>query len=189
MIKTRGDEQREKLRQQFWPNEDAWTGESEKGWFFAPRTLPLVLGLIASKELSGKSDATRVYLELWSRHMSGGVIEMKHEGDHSYAAGYFGNRGIRTWQERMKILEKNGFIKTKHIGNQRYRYVLLVHPTAAVQKLRDADRVSEQWLNTYCARQIEAKEPTYEERKKTKTASKVVTMKAPKATQKKASAS
>ena len=124
MNKTRGDEQREKLRQQFWPSEDAWTGDNEKGWFYAPRTLPLILGLIASKELSGKCDPTRVYLELWSRHMSGGVIEMKHEGDHSYASGYFGNRGIRTWQERMKLLEKNGFIKTKHIGNQRYKYCM-----------------------------------------------------------------
>ena len=191
MNRTRGDEQREKLRQQFWPSEDAWTGENEKGWFYAPRTLPLILGLIASKELSGKCDPTRVYLELWSRHMSGGVIEMKHEGEHSYAAGYFGNRGIHTWQERMKILEKNGFIKTRHIGNERYKYVLLVHPTAAVQKLRDAGKgsVSGQWWDTYCARQIETKEPTYEERKKAKAASKVVTIKTPKVSQKKANAS
>lgn len=189
MDKTRGDEQREKLRQQFWPGEDAWTGENEKGWFRAPRTLPLILGLIASKELSAKADPTRVYLELWSRHMSGGVIEMRHEGEHSYAAGYFGSRGIRTWQERMKILEKNGFIKTKHIGNQQYRYVLLVHPTAAVQKLREAGKVSDQCWDTYCARQIEVKEPTYEERKKAKMPANVVSMIPSKISRKKAKVS
>ncbi len=188
MGKTRGDEQREKLREQFWPDEDAWTGANERGWFYSPRTLPLVLGLIASKELSGRCDPTRVYLELWARHMSGGVIEMKNEGDHAYAAGYVGTRGIRTWQERMRILEKNGFIKTKQVGNQRYRYVLLVHPTAVVQRLRDDGKVPQHWWDTYCARQIETKELTYDERKKAKATPKVVPMKTPKPARKKVSA-
>ncbi|HEV2351548.1 MAG TPA: hypothetical protein VG028_17085 [Terriglobia bacterium] len=175
MEKTKAHQKRVKLRKQFWPGADAWTGSDERGWFFAPRTLPLVLGLIASKDLSGRCDPTRVYLELWSRHFSGGIIEMKHEGDHAYAAGYVGNRGVRTWQERMKILEKNGFIKVQQIGNQQYAYVLLVHPTTAINQLRNAGKVPDIWWQTYCARQIETKEPTYKQRMKAKAEAKVVT--------------
>lgn len=177
MNKTQAHEKRVKLREQFWPDQDVWEGTQETGWFGAPRTLPLILALLGSKDLSGRCDPTRVYLELWSRHLSGGIVEMKHEGDHAFAAGYIGSRGVRTWQERMKILEKNGFIKTQQIGNQRYSYVLLVHPTAAVQRLYDTNKITKVWWQTYCSRQIETKEPSYAERMKSKKTQNVVPMK------------
>lgn len=165
-------EQRERLRNEFWPQEDAWAVGAETGWFRAPRTLSLILELVASKDLSGRSDPSRVYLELLARHIDGGVVEMTNEADHAYAAGYFGSRAVRTWQERMRILEENGFIKTKQVGNQRYKYVLLVHPTTAVQRLRDAGKISDLWWDTYRARQIETKEASHEERMKAKAAEK-----------------
>jgi hypothetical protein len=162
--RTAGGDRREKLRSEFWPHEDAWTGDNEYGWFFAPRTLPLVLGLLSSKEISGNVDPTNVYLELVARHIDGGVVEMLSPADHAYASGYDGQRGIRSWQERMRLLEKLGFIKTKKIGNQLFRYVLLVHPTAAIHHLRDEKKISDHWWNTYRARQIETKETFYENR-------------------------
>ena len=64
MIKTRSraQEHRDKIRRKFFPGEDAWTGENEKGWYKSPRTLPLILSLISSKAVSGRCDPTRVYL-------------------------------------------------------------------------------------------------------------------------------
>lgn len=187
MDKTKRQEHRDRIRKQFFANEDAWTGENEKGWFRAPRTLPLLLGLIASKPVSGKWDLSSVYVELWARHMGGGVIEMRHEGDHAYAAGYVGTRGIRSWQERMNLLEKIGAIKTKRIGNQRYKYVLLVHPSALVEKLRREDKVADTWMDAYTDRRQETKELTFEARRKAGAARKVVPM--PKAAAAKATAS
>jgi hypothetical protein len=168
------DERRAKLREQFWPNEDAWTGEGERGWFRAPRTLPLILALLSSKELSGNCDPSSVYMELLARHIGQGVIEMSNEGDHAYAAGYASNRGIQTWRERMKLLEQNGFIRTKKIGNQRYKYVLLVHPGTALQRLRDAHKIPDLWWDTYRARQSETKELSYEDRQKAQQPPKVL---------------
>jgi len=175
--KNRAQEHREKIRRKFFRDEDPWTGENEKGWFKAPRTLPLILGLISSKAVSGRCDPTKVYLELWSRHMGEGVIELRHEGEHAYAAGYEGSRGIRTWQERMKLLEKHGIIKVKAIGGRPYKYVLLVHPTAVVEKLKRDELVTSSWLDTYKDRQIETKELTFKARKKAKMIPKLVTMK------------
>src|SRR6266478_5398957 len=191
MIKTksRAQEHRDKVRRKFFAGEDAWTGENEKGWFKAPRTLPLILSLISSKAVSGKCDPTRVYLELWARHMGEGVIQMRHEGEHAYAAGYEGTRGIRTWQERMNLLESHGIIKVKQIGGQRYKYVLLVHPTAVVEKLRQEGKVDQVWWDTYRDRQLETKELSFKARKNAKTTPKVVTMKPAKTVVPKASAS
>lgn len=174
--KSSGAERREKLRKEFWPSEEAWTGENEKGWFRAPRTLPLLLGLLGEKSLSGNQDPAKVYVELLARHIDGGVIEMGHEADHAFAAGYDGPRGVRTWRERMRTLEKLGIIRTRRVGNQDFKYVLLVHPTVAIQRLRDAGKVSDHWWGAYRARQIETKEAPYEARTGAKKGQKVVRM-------------
>jgi len=189
VIKSKGQEHREKIRKKFFAGADAWTGENEKGWFYAPRTLPLLLNLISSKKVSGKCDPSRVYLELWARHMGGGVIQMVHEAEHAYGAGYKGPRGIRTWQERMNLLEKHGIIKTKRIGNQKYKYALLIHPTTVVEQLRLAGSVDEDWLDAYKDRQMETKELTFSARKKAGVTPKVVPIKMPSPVAVKATAS
>jgi hypothetical protein len=168
---------REEIRKQYWPKEDLWTGEKEVGWFPVPRTLPLILSLLSSKEISGKKDPSSVYLDLLSRQRGEGVIEMGHEADHAFASGYEGRRAVRTWQERMKILEANGFIRTVEVGNQQYKYVAIVHPTTAVQRLRDAKKVPTKWWNAYVTRKLETKEATHEQREKKKaSAQKVVAL-------------
>lgn len=168
---------REEVRKQYWPDEDLWTGEKEVGWFPALRTLPLVLSLLSSKEISAKKDPSSVYLDLMSRQRGEGVIEMGHEADHAFASGYEGRRAVRTWQERMKILEDNGFIRTAEVGNQRYKYVAIIHPTTAVQRLRDSKKVPIRWWNAYVARKLETREATHEQRqKKLEGARKVVSL-------------
>lgn len=157
---------REELQNLYWPTEDLWTGEHEKGWFPAPRTLPLILTLLSSKQISQKKDPASVYLDLLSRQRGEGIVEMEHEAVHAFAAGYEGTRAIRTWQERMKVLEQGGFIKTIDVGNQKYKYVAIIHPTTAIQKLRDAKKVSDKWWNAYIALKVQTREATHEERQK-----------------------
>ena len=156
--RTSGSERRENLRQQLWPKETCWTGENERGWFKAPRTLPLLLGLLGSKEISGNQDPAPAYVELLARHLGEGVIEMSPEADHAFAAGYYGPRGVRTWRERMRILQEAEFIRVAKKGNREFGYVLLVHPAVAVQRLHDAGRVPDQWMQDYATRRIETKE-------------------------------
>ena len=161
-IKSAAQIRREEIKIEVWPTEIAWTGEKpETGWFRAPRSLPLILMLLSSKSVNDKADLTGVYIELLARHRDSGIVDMVAPGEHSYAAGYTGTRGIRTWQERMKILEELGFIKSKMTGNQQYKYVLLVHPTIAVQRLHDAKKFPADWWDTYRTRQIEATEAPY----------------------------
>src|SRR5215472_1674592 len=142
---TAGAERRIQLKQDYWPKEPAWNGAGV-GWFKGPRTLPLILALLSDKKLTEGRDVARVYLELLARHMDGGVVEIGNEADHAYAAGYSGTRAVRTWSERMQILEQLGFIKSKRIGNQKYKLVLLVDPLVAIASLQKQGIVSGQWL-------------------------------------------
>jgi hypothetical protein len=146
------------------PGEIAWTGEKpEQGWFRAPRTLPPVLILLSDKKVTNtKIDAGSVYLDLLARHRDSGIVEMATEGEHSYSSGYPGQRGIRSWKERMKLLEDLGFIKSRQLGNQQYKLVLLLHPTVVVQRLYENKKPNDTWWDTYRQRQIETKEPSYE---------------------------
>jgi hypothetical protein len=156
-------ERRSKFRKQYWPDHDPWTGE-EDGWFKAPRTLPLLLVLLKTKSLRGKESPATTYLELLSHHYGGGLIELRSEAEHAYAAGFTGTRAIRSWRERIETLEKIGLIKTQGLGAQKLKYILLMHPVNVVQTLKKAGEVDGGWWDTYQARQLEVKEPTYEDR-------------------------
>jgi hypothetical protein len=157
MPQTAGSERRAQLKARYWEEDAAWTG-SGNGWFRAPRTLPLILGLLSEKELTGGRDVTPVYLELLARHMDGGVVEIGNEADHAYGAGYTGNRAIRTWHERMRLLEALGLIKSKQVGNQKYRLVLLVDPLIAITQLHKKGKVAAEWWEAYTLRLMETKE-------------------------------
>jgi len=161
MPQTAGAERRAQLKDHYWQNESTWNGTGS-GWFKGPRTLPLILALLSSKALTGGRDVSRVYLELLARHMDGGVVEVGNEADHAYAAGYTGTRAIRTWHERVEILQRLGFIKSKHVGNQRYKLILLVDPLVAVANLRKQGGVPESWWEAYSLRLMETKEADVE---------------------------
>lgn len=157
MPQTPGAERRAQHKARYWKQEESWNGTGS-GWFKAPRTLPLILALLSQKQLTGGRDVARVYLELLARHLDGGVIEIGNEADHAYAAGYTGTRAIRTWHERMQLLEKLGFIKTRRVGNQRYKLVLLADPLNAIADLYKHGRVPEAWWETYTLRLLETRE-------------------------------
>ena len=163
-VKGVADQRRDKLREKHWPNETPWrgAGSGEKGWFSAPRTLPLLLSIMKEKAVSRrKGEIGRVCVELFSRQRGQGVVEMESPDIHAYACGFRGARGVRTWSELMAMLEKAGFIKSKSGNGRRFDIVLIVHPVVVVKRLED--RIPEALLNTYHSRQVSAGERTYEQ--------------------------
>jgi len=141
------DQKREQLREQRWPDsgDRIWKGTREKGWWPAPRALPLFLQLARDKKIVGNTDCSRVYLELLSRDFGQGLVEIRDEDEHAFCAGYTGNRARRSWQERMRLLAKNGFIEIDPKGNRAFGYVLIVHPALVAAKFRRERKVTEEW--------------------------------------------
>lgn len=167
------------LRERLFPGEIAYE-PPEKGFIKATRALPLVLGLLGSKEISGDKDPSRVYLELLGRCMDSGIVELGSEAEHAYAAGYTTDRGVRTWRERMEVLEQAGFIKTKGLPAQKRKWVLIVDVDLAVERLQKTKKVPAEWTELYESRKHEigyvpkdrgsaVAEPTTERRRKTTT--------------------
>ena len=157
-MQNRKAAERTALRNKLWPGAKAWTGENTKGWFRAPRTLPLLLGLLRSKKLSGRQDPSAVYCGLWARHFDSGVVEITNEMEMAYEAGYTGGRALRTWQERMTLLKNLGFIRCQKIANQNNRYVLMVEPSEVIKMLAKKGLVDQDWLATYDVRRLITKE-------------------------------
>ncbi len=149
---------RSKLKKEFCPDEITWDGPDEMGYFCTPRTFPYISCVLRQKNISANIDPTSVLLELYSRHMGEGIIEMSHEDDHANASGYFGSRASRSWRDRMKILEDAGFIKAIEKGSRKYGYVVLVHPSIAMKKLYDKGLILDSLWNAYRSRQIESSE-------------------------------
>jgi len=174
---TTSFKRREEKRKEFWPEEDFWTRTNEAGWFRAPRTLPLILQVFNNKIINPTGiNPSNVYLELLSRHIDNGIIEMASESEHAFAAGFSSPRATRSWEERMEILEQTGFIKTVETSNQRYKCVLLRHPTVVMEELHSAydgkdgrkdagEKFHELW-KAFRERQIEVRELSYSEREK-----------------------
>jgi len=147
---TRADSKRLHLRDELWPNaEPLITRPDEKGWWRAPRTFPLILSLTRDKRITGKLDCSSVYLELHSRDFGQGLVEILDEDEHAFCAGYFGNRALRSWRERMAMLESAGFIKIAPKGNRRIGYVLLINPHAVAEELRRQGKVPDAWWRAY----------------------------------------
>lgn len=146
---------REALKEEFWPNEIPWNGPDEVGYFCAPRTLPLILRALREKAVSRDRDPSAVYVELLARHIGQGVVELMHEDDHAFASGYV---NVRSWRDRMKVLEDAGFVRATTTGNRRYAKVFLAHPALAMQHLHQQGKIPEKLWQAYRARVIEAKE-------------------------------
>lgn len=144
---TRASQRRRDLREQLWPDSEdrIWRGADEKGWWPAPRVLPLLLHLTRDKEIVGAQDASQVYLELLSRDFGQSIVEIRDEDEHAYHAGYTSSRARRTWQERMRVLEKAGFIEVRAKGNRDYGLVLIVHPAHVIRELRRQGKVTDKW--------------------------------------------
>ena len=162
--KSKAAASREQLRDEFFPDAGrAWLGQSEKGYFCVPRTLPLVLSLLRIIGANARTDIVSVYMELLSRNMGEGFVELSPAEDHAYASGYNSTRAKRSWTERMKVLEEVGLIKTIPRGNRPYGYAFLVHPTLVVHQLKEDGEVPDDWWRIYRARQLEVREPSAEE--------------------------
>ena len=123
-----------------------------------------------SKKLSGRQDPSSVYLGLWARHFDSGVVEITNEMEMAYEAGYTGGRALRTWQERMALLQKHGFIRCQEAANQKHRYVLMLEPSEVIKALAKKGLIDDDWHATYDARRIATKEaaPAKAEKKTSK---------------------
>jgi hypothetical protein len=150
MLSHRSAGKRAALRESLWPKSKGkiWPppkGENgakgEGGWARVPRTISAISRAFA--EESKGVDLLGTYIELLARTPEEGIVEIASEEEHAVLAGFAANpRGVKSWRTRIRALEELGFIRvfaeTRPIG-----FVVMVHPTQAMQALRNKKRVSD----------------------------------------------
>jgi len=154
------DKRRLEICTEYWPNwqDEQWIGDStsNKGWVIVPRTIDLVATLAKRLKPKKSSDPSRIYLNLWCRVFSQGVVEVRDERELMYACGYSPSRGRRTWREGLAALEKLGLIiVVKPWGDDAIGFICLRHPDLAVQRLDEKGLVPHEWKAAYEARMKE----------------------------------
>src|SRR5436305_424053 len=79
---------REALRDGLWPTASSfvWSRRKTKGFTTLPRSLPLIMRLIA--DLTPKGDASNVYLDLWFRSFDECLVIVRDEEEMAFVAGY-----------------------------------------------------------------------------------------------------
>lgn len=153
--RRRAHQRRADRRDELWPGSGAevWIRTENDGFSTIPRLLPWVTVLL--KHLSaGGGDPSSVYVELWARVYDEGYVQVKNETDHAYAAGYSGQRGLRSWRERVRILEDHGFVRIKANGAQQIGHVLLVNPLMVVARLKKQTpgKIPDEWWASFLSR-------------------------------------
>jgi len=132
-----------KLRKEIWPDFEEsmlWRRADFVGFTTVPRTMPIIIRIINSLD---KKSAGSVYFELWCRAFDDFLVEVKDEYECAFSAGYEGQRAVRTWRERVEVLEKFGFVWTKKAPHGAYRYVLMLDPHIIIEKLKGEGKISE----------------------------------------------
>ena len=134
-------------------DERTWNRKTNDGYFTVPRLLPYIMCLIRSLA-EKKGDPSAVYFDLWSRAYDEGMATITDEAIAAFESGYSGTRAVRTWRERMRVLEELGFIQAKPSGNRQFAHVLIINPLQVVCQIRGSDpsKVPDELWNAFLAR-------------------------------------
>lgn len=148
--------QKLKLRESLWPalDEDRlWSRETADGWLSLPRAMPLLLQIMDN--LSKGKPVSSTYLELWCRTYDDSFVIASRDREMAFFAGFTGERAVRTWASRIRILEDLGFIEVKEGPSGPISYVLVLNPYRVVREHHQAGLVSQAFFNALSQRMIE----------------------------------
>ncbi|MGH7093036.1 MAG: hypothetical protein ACREFB_05825 [Stellaceae bacterium] len=132
-------------REKLWPgvdNDRLWYRRDRDGFASVPRTMPLLMNIM--DDLSGKGfPVGQTYIEMWCRLFDECFLILNRPDEMAFHAGFFGQRAVRTWKDRVKRLRDLGFIDVKSGPVGELSYALFWNPYHVVRKHYEAGRVIE----------------------------------------------
>jgi hypothetical protein len=127
-------EKRTELRKRIFPDvveTDLWLRSKSTGFTTIPRCLPLLLNLM--DRLSKGKPVSGTYFELWCRMFDECFLNLKPR-EMAFHAGFSGQRAEQTWAERVKILERLGFIKTQPGPEGDLSFAVVLNPYKVMKR-------------------------------------------------------
>jgi hypothetical protein len=144
------------LRNSMWPDSEQrrWPRENNQGFATIPKTMPLVMRLM--DEMSTNYPVSSTYLTLWCWTWDNGFTRLNKAQEMAFAAGFSGQRGERTWRDRLKRLAELHFIELQAGASNRSAYAFLPNPHAVILRHHDAKTpgMSEATYNAFLERAL-----------------------------------
>lgn len=159
------------LRETLWPKLDVkrlWDRQRFDGWLSVPRAMPLLLQIMDN--MSKGKPVSSAYLDLWCRTYDDSFVIANKSREMAFFSGFTGERAERTWESRIRILEKLGFINVAAGPNGAISYVLLFNPYLVIKEHAEKGGIPDASFNALKQRMIEIgaqdMDPEAEEEKK-----------------------
>jgi hypothetical protein len=110
-----------------------WSMDNE-GWVAVPRLMPLMLSIM--DDMAGKGfPVSRAYLDLWSRmRVEESFVTLNRPEEMALHAGFDGQRGVRTWKDRMQRLAQLGFIGTRPGPMGELSFAVIYNPYHVIKR-------------------------------------------------------
>ena len=149
--------QKRDMRKKMWPDLEEnrlWWGDTDRpGWLLIPRALPLIMRIMDTMAPKGKP-VSQTYLDLWCRTFDDSFVIVSEPREMAYYAGFSGERAVRTWTTRMRLLEQLGFIDIKGGTNGPIHYVLIWNPYHVIKASHEKGLVRDDAYNALTERVI-----------------------------------
>lgn len=126
------------LRDSLFPNAEArmWDRNRMDGFTTMPKTMPYVCRIL--DELSKGQPLSDTYVALWCATWDNAFVRLGRMPDLAFAAGFTGQRGQRTFQDRLRRLVDLGFVEIAPSGAQAMGLLFLPNPHAVIVSLYHA---------------------------------------------------
>jgi hypothetical protein len=110
-----------------------WDRNRFHGFATIPKTMPYVCRIL--DELSKGRPLASTYLALWCATWDDAFIKLGRTPDLAFAAGFSGQRGVRTFQDRVRKLVELGFVEVAPSGAQALGLAYLPNPHIQLMRL------------------------------------------------------
>ena len=126
------------LRDSLFPNAESrmWDRSRFHGFTTMPKTMPYICRIL--DELSKGQPLSDTYVALWCATWDNAFVRLGRMPDLAFAAGFTGQRGSRTFQDRLRRLVDLGFAEVAPSGNQTMGLAFLPNPHARIVELYQA---------------------------------------------------
>ena len=99
--------------------------------------MPIIMNII--DQLSDGSKRTSItYLALWGRAFDEMYVSLQNADELAFHSGFTGQRAVRTWRERIKVLDELRFVRTAPGTAGQYSHAVILNPHFAIRRLHAA---------------------------------------------------
>jgi hypothetical protein len=148
--------QKAALRASLWPGLDEkrlWAYKTTGGWLNIPRAMPLLLRIMDT--MSKGKPVSQTYLDLWCRTFNDSFVIANKPTEMAFYSGFNGERAVRTWADRISILDTLGFIEILDGPSGSISYILILNPFHVLKEHHARGSIGTKSYNALIERLIE----------------------------------